>query len=42
MAGAMRAAVEAGWLARGAGRIPRRTFATASSPDQGLPDLGPA
>jgi thiazole synthase len=42
MAGAMRAAVEAGWLARGAGRIPRRTYATASSPDQGLPDLGPA
>jgi thiazole synthase len=42
MAGAMRAAVEAGRLARGAGRIPRRTYATASSPDQGLPDLGPA
>ena len=42
MAGAMRAAVEAGWLARGAGRIPRRTYATASSPDEGLPDLGPA
>jgi thiazole synthase len=42
MAGAMRAAVEAGWLARGAGRIPRRTYATASSPDRGLPDLGPA
>jgi thiazole synthase len=42
MAGAMRAAVEAGRLARGAGRIPRRTYATASSPDEGLPDLGPA
>jgi thiazole synthase len=42
MARAMRAAVEAGWLARGAGRIPRRTYATASSPDEGLPDLGPA
>jgi thiazole synthase len=41
MAGAMRAAVEAGRLARGAGRIPRRTYATASSPDEGLPDLGP-
>jgi thiazole synthase len=41
MAAAMRAAVEAGWLASGAGRIPRRTYATASSPDQGLPDLGP-
>ncbi|HXP37648.1 MAG TPA: thiazole synthase, partial [Solirubrobacteraceae bacterium] len=42
MAGAMRAAVEAGWLARGAGRIPRRTYATASSPGQGLADLGPS
>jgi thiazole synthase len=42
MAGAMRAAVEAGWLARGAGRIPRRTYATASTPQQGLPELGPA
>jgi thiazole synthase len=42
MAGAMRAAVEAGRLARGAGRIPRRTYATASSADEGLPDLGPA
>jgi thiazole synthase len=42
MAGAMRAAVEAGRLAHGAGRIPRRTYATASSPDQGLPDLDPA
>ena len=42
MAGAMRVAVEAGWLARGAGRIPRRTYATASSPDVGLADLGPA
>ena len=41
MAGAMRAAVEAGHLARGAGRIPRRTYATASSPEQGLPDFGP-
>jgi thiazole synthase len=42
MAGAMRAAVEAGWLARGAGRIPRRTYATASTPEQGLPEFGPA
>jgi thiazole synthase len=42
MAGAMKSAVEAGWLAHGAGRIPRRTYATASSPDQGLPDHGPA
>jgi thiazole synthase len=40
MAGAMRAAVEAGSLARGAGRIPRRTYATASTPEQGLPDFG--
>jgi thiazole synthase len=39
MASAMRAAVEAGRLARGAGRIPRRTYATASSPEQGLPDF---
>ncbi len=42
MARAMRAAVHAGHLARGAGRIPRRLYATASSPDVGLPDLGPA
>ncbi|HEX3510294.1 MAG TPA: thiazole synthase, partial [Solirubrobacteraceae bacterium] len=39
MASAMRAAVEAGRLARGAGRIPRRLYATASTPDEGLPDL---
>ncbi len=42
MACAMRAAVEAGQLARTAGRIPRRLYATASTPDAGLPDLGPA
>jgi thiazole synthase len=42
MARAMRAAVQAGRLARVAGRIPRRLYATASSPDVGLPDLGPA
>jgi thiazole synthase len=36
MARAMRHAVEAGRLARGAGRIPRRTYATASSPAEGL------
>jgi thiazole synthase len=41
MAAAMRAAVEAGRLARTAGRIPRRLHASASSPDEGLPDLGP-
>jgi thiazole synthase len=39
MARAMRAAVQAGRLARGAGRIPRRLYATASSPDVGLPEL---
>jgi len=40
MARAMRAAVEAGRLARGAGRIPRRIYATPSTPEQGLPDFG--
>jgi thiazole synthase len=40
MARAMRAAVEAGRLARGAGRIPRRLYATASTPEQGLPEFG--
>jgi thiazole synthase len=39
MARAMRAAVAAGRLAHGAGRIPRRRYATASTPDDGLPDL---
>jgi thiazole synthase len=42
MARAMRAAVQAGRLARTAGRIPRRLYATASSPDEGLPDFGHA
>lgn len=37
MARAMRLAVEAGHLARGAGRIPRLAFAQASSPDTGVP-----
>ena len=36
MARAMRLAVEAGWLARNAGRIPRRLYANASSPLDGL------
>ncbi|WP_158043719.1 thiazole synthase [Skermanella pratensis] len=36
MAAAMRAAVEAGYAARGAGRIPKRTYAQASSPQLGL------
>jgi thiazole synthase len=40
MAGAMRAAVTAGRLAHTAGRIPRRSFATASTSDEGLPDFG--
>ncbi|MFZ2113731.1 MAG: thiazole synthase [Solirubrobacteraceae bacterium] len=39
MAGAMRHAVEAGRLARGAGRIPRRTYATASSPQAGIAEF---
>jgi thiazole synthase len=46
MAEAMRHAVEAGWLARRAGRIPRRLYAQSSTTDAGLadllgPDLGP-
>ena len=36
MARAMKLAVEAGWLARRAGRIPRRLYANASSPLDGL------
>ncbi len=39
MARAMRHAVEAGRLAWGAGRIPRRLYATASTPDEGLAEL---
>jgi thiazole synthase len=39
MADAMRAAVQAGRLARTAGRIPRRLYARPSTPDEGLPDL---
>jgi thiazole synthase len=39
MATAMRLAVEAGRGARGAGRIPRRTHARASTADEGLPGL---
>jgi thiazole synthase len=37
MAAAMRHAVTAGRLAYGAGRIPRRLYATASSPADGMP-----
>ncbi len=40
MAVAMRAAVEAGFEARRAGRIPRRLHAEASTSGEGLPDLG--
>jgi thiazole synthase len=39
MAAAMRAAVEAGWAARQAGRIPRRLHAEASTPVEGNPEL---
>lgn len=41
MAAAMRHAVEAGRLARLAGRIPRRHFAEASSPAEGRAQLDP-
>jgi thiazole synthase len=37
MARAIRLAVESGLLARGAGRIPRRRYAEASTPGDGLP-----
>jgi thiazole synthase len=36
MAAALRRAVEAGWLARQSGRIPRRDSALASSPTEGV------
>jgi thiazole synthase len=39
MAGAMRKAIEAGREAREAGRIPRRLYAQASSPEEGLAEL---
>ncbi|MGH2841796.1 MAG: thiazole synthase [Solirubrobacteraceae bacterium] len=39
MARAVRLAIEAGVLARGAGRIERRTHARASSPLQGMPEF---
>jgi thiazole synthase len=41
MAGAMRHAVEAGRLAHRAGRIPRRHFARASSPQEGVARFDP-
>jgi thiazole synthase len=40
MARAIRLAIEAGVLARGAGRIPRRRYAEASTPEEGLPAFG--
>jgi thiazole synthase len=40
MARAMRAAVEAGYAARRAGRIPERLHAQASTPEEGLPEFG--
>jgi thiazole synthase len=39
MATAIRAGVEAGWLACRAGRIPRRLYAEASTPDTGRPEF---
>ncbi len=39
MAEAMRKAVEAGRLARMAGRIPRRLYAEATTPEEGRPEL---
>jgi thiazole synthase len=39
MAAAIRAAVDAGFLARHAGRIPKRYMARASSPLEGMPEL---
>jgi thiazole synthase len=40
MARAIRLAVESGVLAHGAGRIPRRRYAEASTPEHGLPVFG--
>jgi thiazole synthase len=42
MARAMRLALEAGRLAFKAGRIPKKLYATASSPIEGIPEWGPA
>jgi thiazole synthase len=42
MARAIRLAVDAGVLARGAGRIPRRRYAQASTPSEGVPVFGGA
>jgi thiazole synthase len=40
LARAIATAIDAGRLARGAGRIPRRRYAEASTTDAGLADLG--
>jgi thiazole synthase len=40
MARAIRLGVEAGRLAHGAGRIPRRLYAEASTPESGVPEFG--
>jgi thiazole synthase len=37
MAQAIRLGVQAGRQARGAGRIPRRRYAQASTPEEGMP-----
>jgi len=42
MAGAMKQAIEAGYLARRAGRIPRKLYATASSPLEGVVGAEPS
>jgi thiazole synthase len=42
MARAMRKAIEAGYEAARAGRNPRRRYAQASSPEEGLPELEPS
>jgi thiazole synthase len=42
MARAIALAVEAGVLARGAGRIPRRRYAEASTPEAGVPEFEPS
>jgi thiazole synthase len=41
MAHAVRLGVQAGRLARGAGRIPRRRYAQASTPEEGVPAFDP-
>jgi thiazole synthase len=40
MGRAIALAVQAGLLARGAGRIPRRLYAEASTTPEGLPSFG--